>query len=63
MIFKDFGLSELRALHLGVTGRTKWPLLTSFFPFLSSSPSVTFIPEGVVLGFRKFAWAPNSQTY
>ena len=46
-----FGPSELRALPLGVAGRTKWPLLMAFFSFFLSSPTVTFLPEGVVLGF------------
>ena len=64
LIFPSFGLgvwvmgpnigpSEVRALPLGVAGRTKWPLLTAFFLSLlfSLSARVTFLPEKVVQGF------------
>jgi hypothetical protein len=30
---------------------------------LSSSGSLLILPEGVVVGFRNLAWAPNSQKY
>jgi hypothetical protein len=36
----------------------KCPLLMAFF---SLSPDVTFLPEGVIVGFRNFAWSFNSQ--
>ena len=42
------GLSEVLALPLGLAGKTHWPLFMAFF---SLSPLVTFLPEGVVLGF------------
>jgi hypothetical protein len=32
-----------------------------FFSLLSSSPDVTFLPEGVIVGFRNFAWDFKSQ--
>ena len=34
---------------------TKCPLLTAFFSILLSEV-VTFLPEGVIVGFRNFAW-------
>jgi hypothetical protein len=42
----DFGFSDLRALTLGISGRTQWSLL-----FLSHP--VTLLLEGVVIGFCK----------
>jgi hypothetical protein len=33
----------------------------AFFLSLLSSPDVTFLPEGVVVGFRTFAWGFDSQ--
>jgi hypothetical protein len=46
--------------------RTKCPLLTVFFLFLYfsiflSSPTLTFLQEGVIVGFRDFAWIFKSQ--
>ena len=43
---------------------TKCPLLTVLFLFLSFSLSlrrVTFLPEGVIVGFWNFAWGIKSQ--
>ena len=40
---------------------TKCPLLTALFFSLSSLRRVTFLPEGVIVGFRNFAWGFNSQ--
>ena len=37
---------------------TKCPLLTVFF---SLSPCVTFLPEGVIVGFWNFVWGLRSQ--
>jgi hypothetical protein len=31
------------------------------FSSLLSSPSLTFLPEGVIVGFLNFAWGFNSQ--
>jgi hypothetical protein len=44
----------VQALPWGVAGRTKWKLLTTFFFFFSLSLSnlVTFLPQGVVLGYK-----------
>jgi hypothetical protein len=39
---------------------TKCPLLKALFLFLSFH-WVTFLPEGVIVGFQNFAWAFNSQ--
>ena len=41
---------------------TKCPLLTAaLFLFLLSLRQVTFLPEGVIVGFQNFAWGLNSQ--
>ena len=41
---------------------TKCPLLTAFFlSFFFSSPTLTFLPEGVIVGFQNFAWGFKSQ--
>jgi hypothetical protein len=37
------------------------PLLTALFLFLSLSRRVTFLPEGVIIGFRNFEWGFKSQ--
>ena len=37
---------------------TKSPLLTAFF---SLSEVVTFLPEGVIVGFQNFVWGFKSQ--
>ena len=50
--FLVFGLSEVRALPLGLQGESSG---------LSLPPLVTFLPEGVVKGFRNFAWGFNSE--
>ena len=47
---QDIGPSKVHALPYGVAGRTYSPPLTAFFHSLSSDP-VTFLTEGVVLGF------------
>jgi hypothetical protein len=39
---------------------TKCPLLTAFFLSLFSGV-VTFLPEGVIVGFPNFAWGFKSQ--
>jgi hypothetical protein len=38
---------------------TDCPLLTALFAF-SSLHQVTFLPEGVIVGFTNFAWGFNS---
>ena len=46
-------------LQIQISHRNKCPLLTTFFSlsfFLSSSAWVTFLPEGVIVGFWNFAW-------
>ena len=43
---------------------TKRPLLTAFFSlsfFLSLSPTLTFLQEGVIVGFQNFEWGLKSQ--
>jgi hypothetical protein len=55
----NFGLISLHTLH-----GTKCSLLTDIFSLLFSplfllSAWVTFLPEGVVLWFWNFAWAPS----
>ena len=52
-------------LYVGPSGcvschGTKCPLLTALF-FSLLSPAHTFLPEGVIIGFRNFAWGLNSQ--
>ena len=42
---------------------TKCPLLTVCFLSLSLSPCVTFLTEGVIVGFRSLAGAPNLKKY
>jgi hypothetical protein len=53
------GPSGVRALPLAagikVGGHYKW----HFFLSLSSSGSLLILPEGVVVGFCNFAWAPK----
>ena len=51
------GPSGLRDCH-----GTKCPLLMAFFSLSSLSADVTFLPEGVIVGFRNFAWGFHSQT-
>ena len=34
----------------------KFPLLTALVSLLSSFNPVTFLPEGVIVGFQNFAW-------
>ena len=45
---------------------TKCPLLIAVFSLfslflLSSSPLVTFLPEGIIIGFCNFAWGFKSK--
>ena len=40
---------------------TKCPLLTAFFLFSLSSEVVTFLPEGVIIGFPNFEWGFKSK--
>jgi hypothetical protein len=54
---KEIGLSGLRALSWNKVSRNN--VFSSFFLLLSGN--VTFLPEGVNVGFRNFAWAFNSQ--
>ena len=63
MIFSwDFGPSGVRVLPLAaginVGGHYKCHFF-SFFLSLSLSSSLLILPEGVVVGFRNLAWAPN----
>jgi hypothetical protein len=39
---------------------TKCPLLTALFLFLSSFRRLTFLPEGVIIGFQNCAWGLKS---
>ena len=60
----DFGPSGVSALPLAaginVGGHYKWHFfLLSLSLFLSFSGSLLILPEGVVVGFQIFAWAPN----
>ena len=64
--FKDGFALLVRVVACAVT-ETKCPLLTmSFFSLLSlfslSLRRVTFLPEGVIVGFQNFVWGFNSQT-
>ena len=59
-----FGPSGVRALPLAaginVGGHYKW----HFFLFLSlffSPGSLLILPEGIVVGFQIFAWAPKKK--
>ena len=47
------------AASRNVCGHYKW----HFFSFSLLSGSLLILPEGVVVGFRNLAWAPNSQKY
>ena len=40
---------------------TKCPLLTAFFLSFFLSPTLTFLQEGFIVGFRNFAWGFMSQ--
>jgi hypothetical protein len=41
--------------------RTKCPLLTVFFFSFFLSAAITFLTEGVIVGFRNFAWGYKSK--
>ena len=61
---KGIGPSGVRALLLAaginVGGHYKWHFFLS--PPLSSG-SLLILTDGVVVGFRNFAWAPKQQKY
>jgi hypothetical protein len=49
-----FGPSEVCLLHMGIAGIMKGPLLTAFFISLFLlSVLVAFLPQGIVIGFKK----------
>jgi hypothetical protein len=52
----EIGPSGVRALPLGVADYN-W----RFSSLSLLSPDVAFLPEGVIVGFRNFAWGFNSQ--
>ena len=60
-VMKHFGPSEVRVTSGANLGRPLF-LVNNLF-FFCSPAAVTKIPEGVVVGFRNLAWAPNSQKY
>jgi hypothetical protein len=59
--YSQIGPSGVRALPLAaginVGGHYKWHFFLSLF--LSSSGSLLILPEGVVVGFCNFVWAPK----
>ena len=55
----DDQLELVRVVVCAVT-ETKCPLLTALFFSLLSLRWVIFLPEGVIVGFRNFAWGFNS---
>jgi hypothetical protein len=60
---KDFGPSGVRALPLAAGINVGGHYKGHFFLFLSclflSSGSSLILPEGIVVGFCNFAWAPK----
>ena len=47
------------AAGINVGGHHKWHFFLLFLSFFLSSGSLLFLPEGVVVGFCNFAWAPK----
>ena len=53
----------MRALPLGMRRQKVVAIFNGVIFSLFLSGSLIILPEGIVVGFWNFAWAPNSQQY